>query len=83
LKVILNFRNWLVEIRDDPEYRCKKRRNGAPGLGPFTLAARQEILGKLLTAQAWSGLSLISEEELTLIEKLWRMDENSPIYTED
>ena len=40
---LLLFRNWLLEIRDRPEYRCKRRRNGAPGMGPFTLSARQEI----------------------------------------
>ena len=79
---LLLFRNWLLEIRDRPEYRCKKRRNGTPGLGPFTLAARREILDKLLSAQALSGLSLIREEELVLIKSLWEIDKNSLVYTE-
>ena len=82
LAPLLQFRNWLAEVRDYSTYRCKKRRNGGPGLGPFTLAARREILTKLLDAQALSGLPLISEEELALIERLWEADRTSPTYTE-
>ncbi|MBX3009756.1 MAG: phosphoadenosine phosphosulfate reductase family protein [Melioribacteraceae bacterium] len=79
---LLNFRNWLVSIRDIPRNRCKHRRNGQIGLGPFTLVARSKILDKLLLAQSESGLSLISEEELDYILKLWLVDKNSKTYRE-
>ena len=64
---LFEFRNWLIRIRDLPEYRCSKRRNGMPGPGPFTLMARRQILEKLMQAQASSGRSLVSDEELELI----------------
>jgi len=44
---LFNFRNWLYELRDNKEFRCKWRRNGAKGLGPFTLDARKLILEEL------------------------------------
>jgi DNA sulfur modification protein DndC len=83
LAPLFHFRNWLAQVRDDPEYRCKKRRNGMPGPGPFTLAARQEILDKLLEAQTLSGLPLATEEELEYITQLWDLDRNSPAYLEN
>ena len=50
------FRNWLVSIRQNPEFRDNKRRNGKVyqkangeyGFGPFKMSARQEILKRLL-----------------------------------
>ena len=47
-----DFRNWLLEIRNNPQYRVNKRRNGSVyvknngemGLGPFTLEGRKLIL---------------------------------------
>ncbi len=51
LRPLLVFREWLQAIRDDPELRCPQRRNGRVGLGPFTLAARKAILGRLLATQ--------------------------------
>jgi DNA sulfur modification protein DndC len=78
LEPLLNFRNWLIAIRDNPKYRRDRRRNGTPGLGPLTLAARQEILEKLLATQTQSGLSLITNEELNFIQSLWQEDEDPP-----
>ncbi|WP_404303127.1 DNA phosphorothioation system sulfurtransferase DndC [Paenibacillus sp. DP01] len=62
LTPLLEFRNWLSEIRDVREYREKHRMDGTIyfvgqdedrklGLGPFTLEARQMILRKLLETQ--------------------------------
>lgn len=80
LKPMLDYRNWLVEIRDLPKYRCQKRRNGQDGLGPFRLSARDEILAKLFEAESKSGIQLISDEEIDLIHKLWNEDKASPSY---
>lgn len=73
------FRSWLMSIRDLPEYREKKKRNGSVytlqdgriGFGPFTWEARKEILIKLLRTQIDMEYELISEEELKAIDKIW------------
>jgi hypothetical protein len=41
---LLEWRNQLMTIREDPTCRCPFRRNGARGLGPLTLAARRKLL---------------------------------------
>ena len=74
-----DFRNWLVSIRNNPEYRDTKRRdgsvyvksNGEAGLGPFTLSARQMILRRLLELQRDTGMELITVNELKTIDQMW------------
>ena len=66
------FRDWLVSIRQDPEFRDNKRRNGKVyqkangeyGFGPFKMSARQEILRRLLLLQKQTGFELITLDEL-------------------
>lgn len=59
---LLEFRNWLSDIRDERDYRQKHRIDGKVyfvgqdeerklGLGPFTLEARKMILERLLEVQ--------------------------------
>lgn len=79
---LLEFRDWLAVMRDDPQYRCETRRNGAPGPGPLTLHARRVALEKLISAQQEDGLQLLSPDEASLIERLWEEDINSPAYRE-
>lgn len=77
-----NFRNWLVSIRQNPEFRDNKRRNGKVyvksngeyGFGPFKLTARQEILKRLLQLQKETGFDLITNEELKTIDTLWDLE---------
>ena len=74
-----DFRNWLIEIRDNGDYRDKKRRNGAVylnsdgnfGYGPFSMSGRYEILKRLLILEKESGLDLITLEELKKIDEIW------------
>lgn len=74
-----DFRNWLVSIRNNPEYRDTKRRDGSvyvkstgeAGLGPFTLSARQMILRRLLELQRDTGMELITVNELKTIDQMW------------
>ena len=81
-QLLIDFRDWLQAIRNDPAYRQARRRNGqltfqASGKiigGPFTLKARQEILQRLLDVQKHYGEPLISEEEIRLIRELWAAD---------
>lgn len=82
LKPLLEFRNWLSIMRDDPCNRCKKRRNGATGLGPITLKGREKILEYLLQTQKESGFNLISNNELSEIYKYWNADKISNKYNE-
>lgn len=79
---LMDFRDWLADIRNDPERRMARRRSGrATHLpdgslvpGPFTLAARREILEKLRLVEKQSGRNLISQPEIELIERLWAED---------
>ena len=74
-----DFRNWLVELRANPDKRDYRRRNGSVylnaagefGRGPFTMEARKEILRKLLQLEVETGFELITPEELKMIDKLW------------
>lgn len=73
------FRNKLLEMREDPTMRDNKRRNGSMyrkndgslGMGPFTLEARRLILEGLLELENETGLELITIEELKAIDKMW------------
>ena len=79
LTALRDYRNWLLELRQDKRYRDSKRRNGTVykkadgtfGLGPFTLEARQIILKRLLLLEEETGLELITEDELKAIDKMW------------
>ena len=73
------FRNWLVSIRQNPDYRDTKRRDGSVyfkadgtmGFGPFTMWGRQQILEELLKLQRDTGMELITMEELKVIDQMW------------
>ncbi len=82
LEPLRDFRDWLVSIRQNPEFRDHKRRNGKVyqkangeyGFGPFKLSARQEILKRLLILQRDTGFELITNEELKMIDTLWDLE---------
>jgi DNA sulfur modification protein DndC len=79
---LLDFRDWLVSIRNDPTKRQARRRNGTITItntgtyvpGPFTMAARQEILTRLQNIQVGHEVDLISEEEVEEIKRIWSED---------
>lgn len=74
-----DFRNWLMEKRNDLSMRDRKRRNGAVyegkngelGLGPFTLEGRKIILEKVLQLEEKVNEEIITIEELKAIDKMW------------
>lgn len=76
---LIEFRDWLKGIRNDPALRSVERRNGRIQFdqsgkhipGPFTIQARQAILDRLLSSQQVFGSQLISNEEIDLIKTLW------------
>lgn len=84
LEPLLSFRNFLKEIRSKRECREKVRKNGQllnqkgqQVWGPFTLEARKQILRRLLETEKQAGISLISSEELSLIQRTWREGDRS------
>ena len=81
-KPLVAFRDWLVDIRNDPARRSAIRRNGRLTFdlsgkhipGPFTINARREILDKLISVQKEFGQTLITTDEINLIYKIWAAD---------
>lgn len=79
---LVAFRDWLASIRDMPQRRMARRRNGrltitADGVfipGPFTLDTRRDILDKVLAVQAQMGERLISDAEIARIKTIWAED---------
>ena len=70
---LIAFRETLQFYQDpDNGKRDMRRKNGAEGPGPLHIEARRELLTKLLKLQDGTGLNLISEEELLLIQQLWK-----------
>jgi DNA sulfur modification protein DndC len=69
---LVAFRETLIEYRDPANgKRDDRRMNGNDGPGPLTIAARRELLGRLLKLQEETGLKVITEEELFLIQQFW------------
>lgn len=79
---LLDFRDWLIAIRNDPERRLARRRdgrftfgkNGVFIPGPFNMATRKEILDRLLDLQNLTAMALISDAEVGEIRTLWVED---------
>lgn len=79
LRPLRRFRNWLVDLRANPDARDWRRRNGSVyfnaegefGRGPFTLETRKTILRELLKLEEETGFELITNDELKMIDKLW------------
>lgn len=88
MKPLLNFRNQLVEERNDSSKRSNTRRNGQSAvdetghnLGNYTMEYRIKLLRRLLTiqreTQAYrSSINLISSQELIAIQIIWYRDGN-------
>ena len=72
MKRLLEFRETLLEFRDPANgWRDHRRMNGNEGPGPLTIAARRELLTRLIKLQEETGLRVISDDELLLIQKIW------------
>ncbi len=73
MEKLIEFRETLLFYRDPVNgKRDMKRMNGSEGAGPLTMTARRELLTKLLKLQEETGLQVISEDELFLIQKFWK-----------
>ncbi len=70
---LLTFRETLLEFRDPASgWRDTRRMNGNEGPGPLMIAGRRELLKRLLRLQEETGLTLITPEELLLIQQVWK-----------
>lgn len=82
LERLFDFREWLVELREDDENRQRIRRDGntrsrvdgSRVLGPFTIRIRELILERLKELEVETGWPLISVAEQEIIEDIWRRD---------
>ena len=70
---LIEFRGALQFYRDPAnDKRDMKRKNGDDGPGPLKIEARRELLSRLLKLQEETGLKLISDDELFIIQQLWK-----------
>ena len=76
MQPLMDFRDWLYEIRNDETKRMNRRRSGQEGLGPFIMEVRKEILERLLHIENKVGYDFISLPELSAIQLQWRYDGN-------
>jgi DNA sulfur modification protein DndC len=77
MEKLIEFRETLLYYRDPANgKRDMKRMNGNEGPGPLTIGARRELLTHLLKLQEQTGLKLISEDELFLIQQFWKTARN-------
>ena len=88
MQPLLDFRNRLVENRNNSDLRCPTRRNGqiavdetGHNMGNYTLEYRAQILRELLQVQKdtqayRSSVDLISNQELIAIQVMWYRDGN-------
>src|SRR4029077_14999324 len=75
LNPYFEFRKWLLDIRNVEKYRCKSRRNGSSGMGPFTLDARRMIFARVEQLEKETGAKLLSGPQRNKIMQLWKQDE--------
>lgn len=76
---LLDFRDWLASIRNQKDRRLARRRDGRITTtntgtlipGPFTLQTRAEIFEKLRALEVETDQTLITEEEVDFIHRLW------------
>jgi DNA sulfur modification protein DndC len=70
---LIRFRETLLEFRNPEKgWRDSRRMNGNEGPGPLLIKGRRELLKQLLKLQEETGLSLITPEELLLIQQMWK-----------
>lgn len=82
MEALFDFREWLLELREDPTNRLavrrdgfvKERIDGSIVYGPFTMQVRQTILQRLKFLETRLNESLISPAEIDAIEDVWWRD---------
>ena len=70
MEELLNFRNWIYDIRQQTNQYVPKYLDSNVKFGPFLLKTRWEILNKLLNMQKHLPIELITPNELNYIYEL-------------
>jgi|GEM_PF-147539 3''-phosphoadenosine 5''-phosphosulfate sulfotransferase (PAPS reductase)/FAD synthetase and related enzymes len=76
LEPLLKFRAYLKKASYDPDNRHRIRRKGETAYSLFTITARIRLLEQLLLTQQTVGYELISNDELRVIDALWKADQS-------
>jgi DNA sulfur modification protein DndC len=71
---LLEFRDYLNDLRDAPGARMPINRLGQDKIGPFEFHTRAELLRRVLTIEEETGLEVISRPELAAIQLQWNYD---------
>ena len=82
LEAFAEFREWLIELREDNRNRLPVRRDGRTRFrddgtrvfGPFTLEIRKAIRERLKLLEEQTGQTLIVPAEIEIIDDIWRRD---------
>ena len=79
MEPLMEYRDMLMETRNQEGWRETKRRNQADGPGPYNAYARSQFLEKLLEAQfeiqqTHPDMTLINYQEIVAIQVLWYRD---------
>ncbi len=74
MQILLDFRNWLFDIRQQKNQYVPKSVENKVKFGAFLLRTRLEILTKLLKIQESLNFDLISKEELAYINYLLKIE---------
>jgi len=70
MEELLDFRNWLYDIRQQTNQYVPKHLESNVKFGPFLLKTRKEILNKLLNMQEHLPIELITNDELHYLRAL-------------
>jgi len=76
---LLNFRNWLYEIRQQNYQYVPRYLNGRAKFGPFLIRTRYEMLDKLLKIQKKLSITLISSQEYEYTIDILRREKEGQI----
>lgn len=71
---LLEFRDELVEIRNNDENRMTRSRLNSERLGPFKYEIRAKLLEKVLEIENLTNLEIINRQELAAIQLQWNYD---------
>ena len=82
LEPLLDFRDWILELREVDKNRMPVRRDGTSKYredgsrvrGPFKMEIRRRILKQLRDLEKETCRVLISKSEVDVIEDIWRHD---------
>lgn len=74
LEHLLAYRDLMLEVRDKPENRLLRSKNGRTYLGPLDLPTRKFLYDKLKQLESELGTTILSPEEERMIFDFWRME---------